>query len=147
MSSLEYDEAICSDNECLHHVPPERNEVLYPQAVNVAPGFLSLEYAHGLDGPSLAEFHESGNRVSQVTLRMDCVEPQTGLTVQMTVVMPTSMAHHVGAEMMGAAFHHSSTDDDYWSPLRAEPDADGVRLAAAFYQTSEEDRHGDDDED
>lgn len=142
--SLEYDEAVCSNEDCLHRSPPNRDEVLYAEAANVASGFLDIAYAHGLPEEDLDTFHAMGNRVSQVTVRLDCVEPQTGMKVQMTFVMPTSMAHHLGVEMIGASFHHSSSADDYWSPVQAQPDEDGVQVAAEFYQTLEGDGDGGD---
>jgi hypothetical protein len=131
---IHYDEADCQQGGCLHNTPPARRDVLYIKEFEVASGYMPMDFAGGPEADPEVGLVAMQGTVSQTTLRLTCIEPQTGTEVQMSFVTSPMLAHHLGVELVGSIWHHSASADQIWTPeTQDDADPDGVKVGAIFY--------------
>lgn len=141
MSDIEFDHVDCESEDCLHTEGSlRRTDVMWADGFSIATGFTKVEYGGGLSLEAKAGLDQYDGALSHVTLRLFLIDPISGTRVPMDFVLPTSLAHHLGSDLIGHAWHHSSNIDDFWFPVAAEdPDAEGVKIVARFNEVADGD--------
>jgi hypothetical protein len=150
MDNEDFDPEECSDPEnCLHHGPsPDPKEILYSEGYEVSHGHIALAYGGGLSPEDEERYRVNDGLVSYVIVRVHTIEPQTGMKVPITFLMPAALAHGLGLSMVQASFHQAESLNDVWEPVTAPPSESGVRVAASwgFLEKLLEDEDGENDD-
>jgi hypothetical protein len=145
---MEDDNNIDSDHcDSLFHGSPEKKDLLFVDTYELSHGPIPMTYAGGLEERWEAALASRDNQVGAVILRLHCIEPQTGLDVPLTFLLPPATAQRLGLNLGAASFQIAAGLEDIWELIKSEPDEQGLKVAASWEYLAEELDEDDDDED